>query len=56
MDDEEKGEPNLPAKLLKFQNIFGNCSLCKLHIIAGKGIIPKRLAKCTTPVYSSCIY
>ena len=53
MDEEDRGEPNITAEVLKFYHIVGHFSFHKLKILAEKGISPKRLAKCSIPVLSS---
>ena len=42
--------------LLKIHNRFGHISFRKLQIMAQKGIIPKRYAKCDIPVCKACSY
>ena len=49
-DEEYRGEPNLPAELLKLHRIFGHCSFLKLQIMVEIGILHMRLAKCVIPV------
>ena len=34
VDDEDRGEPNLTTEILKFLDIFGHCSFCKIQIMA----------------------
>ena len=56
MDEEDRGDPNLPVELLNFHCRIGHWSLRKLQIVAERGILPRELAKCKTPVSSSCLY
>ena len=48
--------PSDEALLLQYHCCFGHISFQLLKAMAEIGIIPKRLAKCSTPVCSACMY
>ena len=58
-DDPQREEEKLPSDetlLLQYHHRFGHVSFQRLKDMAKLGIIPKRLAKCQTPVCSSCMF
>ena len=55
-DEVEQKQMRDEAELLQHHYRFGHTSFKKLQIMAKQGIIPKRLAKCRTPVCAACMF
>jgi hypothetical protein len=56
VDPEEDRAASDASLLLQYHRQFGHISFTKLKHMAKLGVIPKRLAKCPTPVCSACMY
>jgi len=54
-DEEDKLE-NLSAQLLRLHHKHNHISFHKLQHMARRGILPKKLATCTVPICSACLY
>ena len=54
--DEEDKVQNLSAELLRVHHRFNHISFGKLQMMAKAGILPHRLAKCSIPACSACMY
>jgi hypothetical protein len=56
VNDEERQPKSEMAELLDAHFKYGHLSMKKLQEMAKQGILPKRLAKCTIPTCSACLY
>ena len=55
-EDEMLTKITASAELLKVHHALGHLPMKKLQAMAGKGILPKRFAKCAVPLCGSCLY
>ena len=56
-DEEDRGTlDNVSAEFLRWHHRFNHCSPKRLQLLAKRGVIPRRLARCPVPVCSACLY
>ena len=56
-DEEDRGlQDNVSAEFLRWHHRFNHCSPKRLQLLARRGVIPRRLARCPIPVCSACLY
>ena len=55
-DEEDREAETATAELLKLHYCFGHTPFSKLQVMARRGILAKRCAKCNIPVCSACQY
>ncbi|KAI2496051.1 hypothetical protein MHU86_18472 [Fragilaria crotonensis] len=56
LDEETRQPKEEMAELLMLHHQYGHVPMKKLQTMAEQGILPRRLAKCRTPICTACLY
>jgi hypothetical protein len=56
LDEESRQPKEEMAELLMLHHQYGHVPMRKLQTMAEQGILPRRLAKCRTPICTACLY